>query len=134
MIKLLKPRPVAKPHLPRCEAVRETVYYNDTPETDRQCSRAAVVQIGRHELCMQHAGPLAVDYLIAKQRKKNWFTSVPTIDGAYWFKKDKECAEAEIVLVEGDYFTLLDCPTRLLRAEMERDGLWYGPLEEAPAK
>ncbi len=64
MIKLLYNPPTPFHLLPRCEAIRETVYANDTPDTNKQCERKAIVEIDNKKLCMQHAGPIAVRKLI----------------------------------------------------------------------
>ncbi len=64
MIRMLKPRPLPKKHLPQCTAMRVAVYWCDTPDTNRQCSRQAIVEIDGALLCMQHAGPVALERLI----------------------------------------------------------------------
>ncbi|WP_445364914.1 hypothetical protein ACJJJB_00135 (plasmid) [Microbulbifer sp. ANSA001] len=59
------------PRPPQCEAMRETVYYRDTEDTDRRCVRAARVLIGGQRLCMQHAGPIAIGRLVSMEAGPN---------------------------------------------------------------
>jgi len=50
--------------LPQCEAMRQSPYANDTPETDRQCKWAARYEIDGHYYCSKHAGQVALQKLL----------------------------------------------------------------------
>jgi len=50
--------------LPRCEAVREAAYYNDTAATDKQCKLHAKYELEGKNLCTSHAGQVALSILL----------------------------------------------------------------------
>lgn len=54
---------IKAPEFP-CEARREAKYYNDTPETDKQCSRRARYVVDGQKLCLRHAEIRALQILM----------------------------------------------------------------------
>ena len=56
--------PVVKPDLPQCESMRMNSYFNDRPDTDKQCKHSARYEIGGKHYCQKHAGMVALDFLL----------------------------------------------------------------------
>jgi len=49
------------PKLPKCCCTRYTVYANDTPVTNKDCTRNASILVDGEPFCRQHAGMLLID-------------------------------------------------------------------------
>lgn len=68
---LFSRRDLLNPALPQCTATRDTKYASDvSPRTKHRCKRKATVEFDGQYLCMQHAGPLAIEKLIKLEGKK----------------------------------------------------------------
>lgn len=52
--------------VPNCEAIRETPYANDTPETDKRCHHLAKYEIDGKKLCQKHAQAVALHLLLSE--------------------------------------------------------------------
>lgn len=61
--------PAHKPDLPQCDAMRQSAYANDAPETDRRCKWSARYRLNGQNLCSKHAGPVALDILVKQQKE-----------------------------------------------------------------
>lgn len=64
---MIKAEPLYPTNLPQCEAMRENVYANDKPDTDKQCSKSARYRVGEHCFCTSHAGIAALSILMRKE-------------------------------------------------------------------
>jgi hypothetical protein len=50
--------------MPRCQALRTGTYFNDTPDTDKQCANRSKYRVGNRFYCMRHAEIKALHLLM----------------------------------------------------------------------
>jgi len=55
---------------PRCATQRKSIYYNDKPSTDKQCTLKARYIINGKPLCSRHAGIAAIEILLQQEISK----------------------------------------------------------------
>ncbi len=53
-------------NMPQCEAKRTNIYANDTPDTDKRCTKSARFKVGGKCYCLRHAEIAALSILLIK--------------------------------------------------------------------
>lgn len=64
-----KAEPLFPDEMPQCQAMRVNVYANDTPDTDRRCTKAARYRVMDKCYCLRHAEIAALNILLKQERE-----------------------------------------------------------------